>query len=260
MQFETNVLCPHCNANRGRTWYPAKPGKDEGYYCHACKRFDSTNPKSQDTKRQFVHLTTEPRIKLPQDTTYFPDLMKSYLRHYHFSPELIKKSRAFWANDVEVYSWRKEDFFSSGPRVVFPHFKDKKLEFFEARSLNPKTKLKWVTGGSKKALYRSIERTDGPIVFVEDVVSCLRVSEVADAVALRGTSIHLDHMLYFEELGRPVIVWLDNDTAGRQGANQLSMILKTYQVEHSIMTTEHDPKCYKKKEIEEFINGVPDAG
>jgi hypothetical protein len=92
----------------------------------------------------------------------------------------------------------------------------------------------------------------GPIVLVEDLVSCHKVAQVAPSICLFGTNVHDVAVKILIEAKRPVTLWLDGDQRSLLTAkvNRLQTFLR-----HPVryVSTEKDPKAYSLDEIKEIL-------
>ncbi|AGC35944.1 DNA primase [Rhizobium phage RHEph08] len=95
------------------------------------------------------------------------------------------------------------------------------------------------------------------VVFVEDVLSCIRVGEYVPTGSLLGTGLgsgKLDRIISAgsRQSGKPLRcgLWLDPDKAGQQGNKKLLRSLSLMGLECSIISSPRDPKNMSNYEIQ----------
>lgn len=101
--------------------------------------------------------------------------------------------------------------------------------------------------------FRSIDSPKSDtIVLVEDPLSCIRVGEVLPTYCLLGTK--LVEKIMFNLLNyKKVLIWLDNDVAGKKASKKIKSQLDPY-IKTKIITTSNDPKFYTKLGVKEVLN------
>ena len=109
--------------------------------------------------------------------------------------------------------------------------------------------VKYVSSGNKPFL--KYGNNPDVLVFVEDVVSAVKVGRVATAVPMLGASILHQWWDNVKEYKR-VVIWGDRDKAKENviASRKASEILGR-KVE--VVITDKDPKCYNDKEIKEIL-------
>lgn len=98
------------------------------------------------------------------------------------------------------------------------------------------------------------------VVLTEDWLSALKVSWVAGkyssepvtAVALLGTRLSLPLKAKLIQLGKPVLLMLDNDEAGRAGAKMVQRTLKPFLPVHDRVLRDDPKACH----ISEILEGL----
>lgn len=139
-------------------------------------------------------------------------------------------------------------------RVVIPIVFNGEYKGYVARQLD---------GEGPKYLARCKDSTDfiyslpsptKEVVLVEDIASCIRVAEHTSCVALQGTDISEELLSYLITNWSSFIIWMDDDNPQvklKQAKllNRLGMFGSV-----KLIKTEHDPKTYSSKEIEEYLN------
>ena len=243
--------CPHCNSSDAYAEY------DTNFFCFSCKKSVSKDKKSSwATKNIKQNIIDDAILKLPE-LEELPLHAKLYLYMYNFTNQLIQKHGIGWLSNCNIYSERKGEIVNTGSRLILPHYRDDKLVFYEARSLDKTNKLKYITVGSKKIGRKEIHHNNDSLVIVEDALSAIRVGEVNDCFALLGT--HLSNDLFLE-IGRDCkynkyIIWLDSDSPGQIAAHKLCRRLELLGTTVNIVT-KNDPKCYSNREIKGYIDNA----
>ena len=134
-----------------------------------------------------------------------------------------------------------------------------------ARALHQYQQPKWVLLGNpcqyaSTATDLSAESSTPSIVLTEDWLSALKVSWVAKrfcsqpvtAIALLGTRLSLPLKAKLIQLGKPVLLMLDNDEAGWTGAKTIQRTLKPFLPVHDRVLRD-DPKACNISEILEGL-------
>ena len=91
-------------------------------------------------------------------------------------------------------------------------------------------------------------------VLVEDIVSCHKVAQVAECMALFGTEIHKAHVYALRDgTSRPIVLWLDEDQKGYVQKKALRLQMLTNRPV-TIVHTRDDPKGLPIKDIKEVLD------
>lgn len=138
-------------------------------------------------------------------------------------------------------------------RVILPVYKDQEVIYYQGRAifagqepkyLNPKTANRPIWYG------KQAEESD-TIVVTEDILSAIRVGEVTQSCSILGTKLDTASAGALSKYRR-VIIWLDGDTAGVEGALSISKTLGLV-TDTRIVRTERDPKEYTNQQINEIL-------
>lgn len=125
-------------------------------------------------------------------------------------------------------------------------------KFFLIRRLEKKPKV--IVKGDvvgNEPLFRCQDTTD-TIVLVEDVLSAIKVSRVADSCALLKTAVH-DVLLYrLASLYNNCVLWLDPDMHEHM-TNKLLPRVKPYFNTSRIVMSKVDPKYLPTSEIKKYL-------
>ena len=155
-----------------------------------------------------------------------------------FSPSMIEKLGAYYCPSLG--------------RVVLPVMEGGVPVFWQARSVNRKPKIL-----SPRAPRGGLVAKFGvgdTVVLCEDILSAFKVGQVTEAWALMGTGL-LPHPLAELMYRKPtVLVWLDSDKPGQDGATKIMKTLRAYGLTVRNIITPKDPKLYDRKFIKETIH------
>lgn len=147
-------------------------------------------------------------------------------------------------------------------RVVMPVQRGGWLVGVQSRAVLPDQKPKYLNKtGADNVLYWSDHSTlynDRPVPYVvctEDILSCIKVGQVATACATLGTSLTASYAAELLENHNKFIIWYDNDEAGHKGAIKAKRELELQGAEDVvILKADDDPKAYNFEQIKELIN------
>ncbi len=168
----------------------------------------------------------------PQD---WPDQPRVWLYKAGFSNDEIRRHGWYWNPRMQ--------------RVILPvRNMDGKVIYWQGRGFDP---------GRPKALNPTVNREglvakygQGDwIALCEDVLSAAKVGGVGEAWALLGTVLSLSTALALSEAGRPVLLMLDDDPAGRRGAAEAAKTLNLLGVRNHQVYFGKDPKLTSRAVI-----------
>lgn len=127
------------------------------------------------------------------------------------------------------------------------------IKFSTGRALTVGDKHKWRHWGNVHSYVECLsEELPGPVVLVEDLISAHKVAQVASCICLFGTNVHDMAVKKLQALGRPVVLWLDEDQYQLlpKKIHRLQTLLRhpvTY------VKTRQDPKLLSLDEIKEQL-------
>jgi hypothetical protein len=132
-------------------------------------------------------------------------------------------------------------------------------DFYQARNLNPESKVRYFTSGSHADILpiyyakTSLESKEPGtiVVLVEDCLSSIKVAEAGiDSMPLLSSSITKKKLARLSRLYSYCTVWLDHDKGldSIKIARQANLLGLTSKVVH----TDLDPKCYTQEEIYDY--------
>lgn len=180
------------------------------------------------------------------DPSKWPERDALWFYRMGISPRRIKELGLYWNADMQ--------------RVVLPIFEDDQPVFWTARSTSASPK--WLGPRVKKrGLFAKYGVGKGThVVLTEDPLSAYKVGLVSEAWSLLGTKLQPRHMTQLAELGRPVIVWLDDDKGrpggsnpGQEAARKIAAQLRTLGLQVRNMKSDRDPKYYPRHELEKML-------
>ena len=217
-------------------------------YCFRCgsKGFHSEQESLED---KLQRMATErdadaqavAQATLPEPRVYelsgWPRDAALWLYKSGFSPSMIEKLGAYWCPAMG--------------RVVLPVMEDGRAVFWQARSVKRQPKIL-----SPHMPRRGVVGKYGQgdtLVLCEDTLSAFKVSQVTEAWSLLGTKLLPKPMSEIITGNRPVVVWLDNDKAGQDGATRIQRTLRAYGVSVRNIITPKDPKMYSRAYIEDKL-------
>jgi DNA primase len=131
------------------------------------------------------------------------------------------------------------------------------LIWFQCRALLKGQKPKYMqpSGDKGSVVFQSkTSKTRGTketVVVVEDIMSAIRVGEVANTISILGTKSDTNQINTLSRYST-VITWLDSDKAGRNGSKTIRQAVGLLTNTKDIVT-ELDPKSYSKQQIEKIL-------
>lgn len=230
--------------------------KDTGYacWCYRCSvgGFEP-HPKPSLVERIAAlrataeaeeRIASDPRPPLPAEFNprSWPLEAKVWLYKSGLSNATIKANGFYWCERIK--------------RVVLPVLDGSKLVYWQARGFDP-DRPKYLNPKIDKPVYKSgpLSAT-GPIVLTEDILSAVKVGQIATAWARLGTGPLSDALLTeLASTGREISVWLDPDEAGIKGRIRIGKQLRALGVSVRIIRAEQDPKYYSLDQIKELLYG-----
>ncbi|UNY50186.1 DNA helicase [Stenotrophomonas phage vB_SmeS_BUCT700] len=152
-------------------------------------------------------------------------------------------------------------------RVILPIKENGEVVFWMGRTQRfGKGVPKWLGPDVKKrGLFAKYGEGKGAYVcLTEDALSAYKIGMVCEAWSLLGTKLHARHATQLMRLGKPVVVWLDDDHDHYSGVNQGQVAakaivdeLKAYGLTVYNMTSPNDPKTYSRYELKEMLCSLP---
>lgn len=232
--------CPDCGSSDARAEYT------DNWYCFSCEKSTLKRKKFRKSVNNLSQDVVPPRYK----RMYIHPKAKDIIEKAHLSDQLIDKYNIHFTDDLEVWSKRKEQYFSMGPRMIIPH-----PGGFEARTL-VNDSIKYVTVGHKDCLFIADDwpKQVETLTIVEDIFSAIRVGEFTPCVALMGTNLTKTKEAQLRTMSKNFIIWLDNDKAGRTASWKIKDRVSWFANDVIIRRTKRDPKCYTDDELEDMLD------
>jgi len=137
-------------------------------------------------------------------------------------------------------------------RVVLPVVNDGRVVYWQARAVRKDHQPKYLNPDVDKTRVLPRYGTAEFIVLTEDILSAAKVGLVAEGWSMLGTKLHGSMLSALIEAGKPVIVWLDPDAAGKRGAAKTLRTLRSVGIQCCNLVSERDPKLHSRKEISEL--------
>lgn len=228
--------CPYCSSSDAFTEYD-----DGGHHCFSCHAHQPGNAY----KKMMEKLTTtlKPVAEcppLPEDTTSPLDARAmAWVKKYSITDAEIDQNQMLWSEEKQL--------------LIFPVLNEVgEVLMWQGRYFGPKkTHPKYLTRGLKESLVHIIgQDKKGSLVLTEDLISAIKVSRVAPAMPIWGSSISPELVQRLRLLYPEVLLWLDFDK--RDTSIKLAMKHCLW-IHIDPLITQLDPKCYSDDEIKEFL-------
>lgn len=194
--------------------------------------------REQRSADQAVEADFRPPMPANFDPSTWPLEPRVWLYKCGLSNETIKSVGFYWCDRIT--------------RVVLPVLDGHKLVYWQARGFDPE-RPKYLNPKIDKPVYKSLPYCVGPLILTEDILSAVKVGQVARAWSILGTALTASTATEIAELGVPVLIWLDPDEAGRKGRRRIAAQLRAMGVSVRIVYAEQDPKYYSLDQIKELI-------
>jgi hypothetical protein len=224
---------------------------EKGYSCHCFRcgnnEWHGHGLRSIDTiqrhKREREACMYK-QVQLPDDYTLtIPDKLAVWFYQYGISAPLARSYGIGYSPSLD--------------RVVLPVFESGTLTAVQMRTIDPARKPKYLnpTGpGVSGAIFESdLRPTKGVTVLVEDILSAIKVGKVHHATSILGTNMTDVRAAKINSKNHTVLIWLDSDKAGREGARDAEKQLLLLGVRVIRICTPLDPKLYTLEEIRRHI-------
>lgn len=139
-------------------------------------------------------------------------------------------------------------------RVVLPVVEDGRVTYWQARAVMPGQAPKYINPRVDREAVLPRYGEGSMVVLTEDILSAARVGEVTEAWSLMGTAMKAPVLARLSMEDRPVAVWLDPDSAGREGAAKVLRSLRSLGLRCFNVVSTKDPKLLSKQEILECLS------
>ena len=238
-KFLKHESCPQCGSRDNLARY-----SDGSAWCFGCHYRERGNmsPFVGERDGQIKELTTG--LKFPDDASLvLGEPATKWLGKYAIPMESCARASFRWSPYWE--------------QLLMPFYDgDGNLCCIQAKNFNPKraSKAKYYNVGEKsesRTIYGVHDRRSSTLVLTEDAVSALKVSRIADAKPLLGTSIPREQIAAFKGPYNRLVVWLDADK-WREG-RAIADAAKLLGLSTKTVLTDKDPKEYNISKIKEFL-------
>lgn len=236
-----NLSCKFCPSSDAVTHYP-----DDWYKCYSCNKWW---PGEKAAITNIINFTRNVKpTEFPKDFTLkIPEEFRIWWRQYQIEDSLIEKHSWGWSEERQ--------------RIIIPvSFYDKKkndlIEYWIERAVYPWQLPKYMCPKARKYNPFIANHTvnSHSLVLVEDPLSALKIAKAGyNCWAILG--IGNDKLLPFiterPEITK-IVLWLDGDKAGRDGAKKLYSRLSSF-IDCNIIIALNDPKDFDSHCIKTMI-------
>lgn len=230
----------HCEGGRAdykpRLWI-SRNNKGVTFFCHNCGQSQFIFIENNQRVKQVVKdsLAAEKALQLPEDLTEdFPKEALLFLYKYNLTTDEITNNGLLWSRKLN--------------RLVFPIYHEGKMIYWQARDVSGEH-FKWLTPKGVKKPLHTVPSQNGrcdAVIIVEDIISAIKVSRIADVICLFGTFLSKEARL--EASNYEIIhIWLDNDAQDK--AKKMQEQIELMHTNCQVIVTPHDPKTYTTEEI-----------
>ena len=233
----------------GRTLIVSRDGKGISAYCFRChakgwipdERSLAERIQALSQAQEWDQVAAD-SIELPgpgkMDTWDWPDEPLLWLFKAGFSRDEIKALGWYWNPRMQRVILPVRD---SSSKVLY--WQGRGFDSSRPKAINPTV--------NREGLVAQYGTGTAWVALTEDILSAAKVGGVegATAWALLGTVLSYSTALSLAELGRPVLLMLDDDPAGRRGAAEASKTLSLLGVWHRQLYFGKDPKLIPRSII-----------
>ena len=233
----------------GRTMIVSRNDRGVSYWCHRChakgwipdERSLAERIQALSQAQEWDQVAAD-SIELPgpgkMDTQDWPDEPLLWLFKAGFSRDEIKALGWYWNPRMQRVILPVRD---SSSKVLY--WQGRGFDSSRPKAINPTV--------NREGLVAQYGTGTAWVALTEDILSAAKVGGVegATAWALLGTVLSYSTALSLAELGRPVLLMLDDDPAGRRGAAEASKTLSLLGVWHRQLYFGEDPKLIPRSII-----------
>lgn len=239
MLTESNFLhhtsCPNCGSKDNLGVYT------DHEFCFGC---GYTKKYNQTYKPKVI---VEPKtIDLPYDVEPFvPAITDTWLRKYELTNAELVYNRVLWSEFRQL--------------LIFPYFGERnQLVGWQGRYFGKDPKHpKWFSKGNLNHIINLIDLSDNKehgIIFVEDIISAIKVGRQFAAVPLFGSFVSKINVIRLYKIYNinKYYIWLDYDK--RKESMKYSVMINNLGFKSKSIITNKDPKEYSTIDIYNIIN------
>jgi len=258
-EFLHHEACDSCGSSDGRAVF-----SDGHKWCFVCEKFtfptggvellsitdsliDSLPHRGNNNKKNDRVFT------LPDDYTHtIPSEGLDWLLKYEIEFHEILKKRIGWSQTGVMVKGKM-----IGPLLVMPFFDaNGVLHGWQGRNFSktePKPKYITHKAPDRFQMYYCIGAGTKSLVFVEDIISAMKVSRVVDCTPLLGNRISKPKLALFAQGWNTGVFWLDPDMQTKQlNLHRIAEML--FPNGAFMVSTLHDPKAYSTEEIRKTVD------
>lgn len=233
------------DCGEGKTMVVSRTERGTSYWCHRCHdkgwipaersladRIAALNEATEwdGTAQQSLELPGPGKMN-PQD---WPDAPRLWLYKTGFSNDEILRHGWYWNPRME--------------RVILPVKVDGKTIYWQGRGFDPSRPKALNPTVNREGLVAKYGQGEW-LALTEDILSAAKVGSVSETWALLGTVLSYSTALALSEAGRPVLLMLDDDPAGRRGAAEAAKTLNLLGVRNHQVYFGKDPKLVARAVI-----------
>ena len=209
---------------------------DDGFVPHPQPSMAERLARLKQVRQAEQEAEADPRPPMPAefDPARWPLQARVWLYKAGFTNDTIRGAGLYHCSRLD--------------RVVLPVIRDGRLCYWQARGFDPE-RPKYLNPKIDKTNLTADYGQGDTLVITEDVLSAIRVGEVAEARSILGTALSDGVAASICAADKPVAIWLDPDAAGRRGATKAKRKLDLIGVRSVIVKSGRDPKLYSKEEI-----------
>lgn len=140
-------------------------------------------------------------------------------------------------------------------RVVLPVVQDGTLVYWSARAVERGQQPKYLNPRASAKVIPTYGTGDC-VVLTEDILSAAKVGKVTESWSMLGTSCKTNLVAACVQAQRPILVWLDDDTAGHKGAVRTLRTLRAAGVKVGRIMSDRDPKNHSTDDIRTLVDNA----
>lgn len=222
MAFIKMHPCPRCHSRDNLSEY------DNGFYCFGCGY----------TKSKIKRLDEIKKVKVGDSLTLSKTLPKDALK-WLLGYNLTK-------NEIDQFSFAEK----YGKNLLVLYADE---NYWQARNLDDGQK--YLSSGEKPYIeYGNKTQKSDILIFVEDVISAVKVGRQFVAVPMLGSKPKQDWLTYLKKY-ETIIIWGDRDKA-TDNIKLSRRLRETLGKNIQVVISDKDPKEYSDKEIKDFVDKV----
>lgn len=141
-------------------------------------------------------------------------------------------------------------------RVILPVWKNGSAIFWQGRNCTDKLRPKYLAPSVDRSRIAWHGGAGPVLALTEDILSAAKVSRHTEARSIMGTKLPGPLLADIVVTGKPVLVWLDPDLAGKAGAATIANVLRSVGCKVAIAQSQRDPKLHCNKEIQDVLSAA----